>query len=106
MAALATGDVGPLRVASVALGGGLFLISDATIILGEQLATSPRQEVVLSGIVMATYAAALALLVHGLRDEPLRVTHEPRGTPRDHPRDHRGRLGRVLPDVHRDRRGR
>ncbi|KGN42330.1 lysoplasmalogenase family protein [Knoellia aerolata] len=81
MAALATSDVvAPRGRRAVVLGGGLFLISDATIILGEQLATSSRQEVVVSGIVMATYAAALALLVHGLRDEPLHVTHEPRGT--------------------------
>ncbi|GGB78911.1 hypothetical protein N798_01840 [Knoellia flava TL1] len=54
---------------TVALGGGLFLLSDATIILGEHLVKTPRQRAVVSGIVMSTYAAALALLVHGLRDE-------------------------------------
>ncbi|MFW5473453.1 lysoplasmalogenase family protein [Knoellia sp. CPCC 206450] len=55
---------------TVAVGGGLFLLSDATIVLGEHLAKTPRQRAVGSGIVMSTYAAALALLVHGLRDEP------------------------------------
>ncbi|MDT0212809.1 lysoplasmalogenase family protein [Rothia sp. ARF10] len=59
------------RRRTVALGGGLFLVSDATIILGEHLAKTPRQRAVVSGIVMTTYAAALALLVHGLRDEPV-----------------------------------
>lgn len=72
MAALATGDGRALRRRrAVALGGGLFLLSDATIIVGEHLARSARQEAAVSGVVMATYAAALALLVHGLRDEPL-----------------------------------
>lgn len=64
---------------TVALGGGLFLLSDATIIAGEHLAKSPRQEAVVSGIVMTTYAAALALLVHGLRDEPLDPPHPREG---------------------------
>ena len=71
VATLAASDgSGPHRRRSVALGGGLFLLSDATIILGDQLARSARQRAVVSGTVMATYAAALALLVHGLRDEP------------------------------------
>lgn len=60
-------------------GGGLFLLSDATIILGERLAKSPRQRTLVSGTILATYAAALALLVHGLRDEP--------GHPADVPED-------------------
>ncbi|KGN37861.1 lysoplasmalogenase family protein [Knoellia subterranea] len=58
------------RRRSVAVGGGLFLLSDAAIIVGEHLAKTPRQQAVASGIVMSTYAAALALLVHGLRDSP------------------------------------
>ena len=82
MAALATSNgVSPRRRRSVAIGGGLFLLSDATIIVGEHLAKTPRQEAVVSGIVMSTYAAALALLVHGLRDEPMAPTHAPEGTP-------------------------
>lgn len=55
---------------SVGWGGALFLLSDATIIVGEHVAKTPRQRAVVSGTIMATYAAALALLVHGLRDEP------------------------------------
>lgn len=60
------------RRRAVTWGGGLFLLSDATIIVGEHLAKTARQRAVASGIVMSTYAAALALLVHGLRDEPAR----------------------------------
>ena len=55
---------------TLAWGGGLFLLSDATIIIGERLARSPRQQALVSGTILATYAGALALLVHGLRDEP------------------------------------
>ncbi|CAN7281197.1 lysoplasmalogenase family protein [Knoellia sp. LjRoot47] len=66
MAALATSS----GRRSVGWGGALFLLSDATIIVGEHVAKTPRQRAVVSGTIMATYAAALALLVHGLRDEP------------------------------------
>jgi len=65
---------------SLALGGGLFLLSDATIILGEHLAKTPRQQVLVSGTILATYAAALALLVHGLRDAPEPLTDVPEDT--------------------------
>ena len=76
MAALAAGDgEPPRRRRSVALGGALFLLSDATIIVGTRVATSARHRAAVSGIVMATYAAALALLVHGLRDDPLHPVH-------------------------------
>lgn len=61
------------RRRSVALGGGLFLVSDAAIIVGEHVATTPRQRAVASGIVLSTYTAALALLVHGIRDAPRTV---------------------------------
>lgn len=75
MAALALGDrSGPLRRRSVALGGALFLLSDATIILGDHVAGSPGRRAVASGVVLSTYAVALALLVHGLRDEPAPLT--------------------------------
>lgn len=71
MSALALSDGAPARRRrSVALGGGLFLVSDAAIIVGEHVAKTPRQRAVVSGIVLSTYTAALALLVHGLRDEP------------------------------------
>jgi uncharacterized membrane protein YhhN len=62
-------------------GGGLFLLSDATIIVGEHLAKTPRQRALVSGTIMATYAAALALLVHGLRDEPHHLPDFPEATP-------------------------
>ena len=75
MSALAMSDGGsPRRRRSVALGGGLFLVSDAAIIVGEHVAKTPRHRAVVSGIVLSTYTAALALLVHGLRDEPRTVT--------------------------------
>lgn len=75
MSALSMSDGGsPRRRRSVALGGGLFLVSDAAIIVGEHVAKSPRHRAVVSGIVLSTYTAALALLVHGLRDEPPTVT--------------------------------
>ena len=71
MAALALGDGGePRHRPPVALGGGYFLVSDAAIIIGEHLARTPAQRAIASGIVLSTYTAALALLVHGLRDEP------------------------------------
>lgn len=72
MAALSIGDGGSPRNRRIAaLGGGLFLLSDATIIIGEHLSTTPARKAVVSGIVLSTYTAALALLVHGLRDEPV-----------------------------------
>ncbi len=75
MSTLAMSDGGsPRRRRSVALGGGLFLVSDAAIIVGEHVAKTPRHRAVVSGIVLSTYTAALALLVHGLRDEPRTVT--------------------------------
>lgn len=49
------------------------LVSDAAIIVGEHVAKTPRQRAVVSGMVLSTYSAALALLVHGLRDEPRTV---------------------------------
>lgn len=71
MSALALGEGGsPRHRRAVALGGGLFLASDAAIIVGEHVARTPRQRAVVSGIVLSTYTAALALLVHGLRNEP------------------------------------
>ncbi|MFC7485822.1 lysoplasmalogenase family protein [Knoellia sp. CPCC 206453] len=71
MSALSLSDGGsPRRRRSVALGGGLFLVSDAAIIVGEHLAKTPRHRAMVSGIVLSTYTAALALLVHGLRDAP------------------------------------
>ncbi|WP_353951595.1 lysoplasmalogenase family protein [Knoellia sp. S7-12] len=74
MSAVSLSDGGsPRRRRSVALGGGLFLVSDAAIIVGEHVAKTPRQRAVVSGIVLSTYTAALALLVHGLRDEPRTV---------------------------------
>lgn len=74
MSALSLSDGGgPRRRRSVALGGGLFLVSDAAIVVGEHVAKTPRQRAVVSGIVLSTYTAALALLVHGLRDEPRTV---------------------------------
>jgi len=65
---------------SLVWGGGLFLLSDATILVGEHLAKTPRQQALVSGSILATYAAALALLVHGLRDEPVHPDHVPEDT--------------------------
>ena len=62
---------------SLVWGGGLFLLSDATILVGEHLVKGRRQRAVVSGTILATYAAALALLVHGLRDEPLHLDPVP-----------------------------
>jgi hypothetical protein len=79
MAALSAGEGGsPRRRRSVALGGGLFLLSDAAIVVGAHVGTSARRRAAVSGFVMATYAAALALLVHGLRDSPLLSVHPDR----------------------------
>ena len=72
MSALAMGEGGaPRHRRAVAAGGGLFLLSDAAIILGDRFATTPRQRMLASGIVLSTYTAALGLLVHGLRNDPL-----------------------------------
>ncbi|NYF99355.1 lysoplasmalogenase family protein [Janibacter cremeus] len=69
MSALAMGEGGPPRPRrGVALGGALFLLSDAAIIVGQQYATTPRRRMVADGVILSTYTAALALLVHGLRD--------------------------------------
>lgn len=81
MAALATSS----GRRSVGWGGALFQLSDATILVGERVAKTPRQEAVVSGIVMSTYAAALALLVHGLRDEPLHPANSPEDVLHEHP---------------------
>ncbi|WP_114203329.1 lysoplasmalogenase family protein [Janibacter anophelis] len=70
MSALAMGDGQRARNGrAVALGGALFLVSDAAIILGQQYASTPRAQAISSGAILSTYTAALALLVHGLRDE-------------------------------------
>lgn len=70
MSALAMGDGERAHNGrAVALGGALFLVSDAAIILGQQYANTPRARAISSGIILSTYTAALALLVHGLRDE-------------------------------------
>lgn len=70
MSALAMGEGGSPRARrGVALGGGLFLLSDAAIIVGQQYATTPARRAVADGAILATYTAALGLLIHGLRDE-------------------------------------
>ena len=70
MSALALGEGGSPRARhGVALGGALFLVSDAAIIIGQQYATTPGRRAVADGVILSTYTAALALLVHGLRDE-------------------------------------
>lgn len=70
MSALATGDGERTRNGrAVALGGALFLVSDAAIILGQEYASTPQAQAISSGVILSTYTAALALLVHGLRDE-------------------------------------
>ena len=69
MAALAMSDSSaPRHRRLAALGGGLFLLSDAAIIVGEHLATTPTRKAAASGLVLSTYTAALALLVHSLRN--------------------------------------
>lgn len=71
MSALAMGEGGSPRARrGVALGGALFLLSDAAIIVGQQYATTPVRRAVADGVVLSTYTTALALLVHGLRDDP------------------------------------
>lgn len=70
MSALAMGDGGRARNGrEIALGGALFLVSDAAIIVGQRFAKTPGAQAISSGVVLSTYTAALALLVHGLRDE-------------------------------------
>ena len=70
MAALAMGDgERPRNGRAVALGGALFLVSDAAIIVGQQYAKTPRAQAISSAVILSTYTAALGLLVHGLRDE-------------------------------------
>lgn len=53
---------------AIALGGALFLVSDAAIIVGQRFAKTPAAQSISSGVILSTYTAALALLVHGLRD--------------------------------------
>lgn len=70
MSALAMGEgSSPRHGRTIALGGVLFLLSDAAIIVGQQMAKTPRAQAISSVVVMSTYTAALALLVHGLSDE-------------------------------------
>ena len=70
MSALAMGDgERPRNGRAVALGGALFLVSDAAIIVGQQYAKTPRTQAISSAVILSTYTAALGLLVHGLRDE-------------------------------------
>lgn len=70
MSALAMGDgERPRNGRAVALGGALFLVSDAAIIVGQQYAKTPRAQAISSAVILSTYTAALGLLVHGLRDE-------------------------------------
>lgn len=70
MSALAMGEGGSPRARrGVALGGALFLLSDAAIIVGQQYATTPARRAIADGVILSTYTAALALLVHGLRDD-------------------------------------
>ncbi len=71
MSALAMGEGGgPRARRGVAWGGALFLLSDAAIIVSQQYATTPGRKVLADGVVLSTYTAALALLVHGLREAP------------------------------------
>ena len=71
MSALAMGEGSSPRAGrAIALGGGLFLLSDAAIILGQSYADGPARRMVADGVILATYTAALALLVHGLREDP------------------------------------
>lgn len=56
---------GPGR--AIALGGALFLLSDAAIIVGERFADTPTRRALADGLILSTYTAALGLLVHGLR---------------------------------------
>ncbi len=71
MSALAMGEGSSPRAGrAIALGGALFLLSDAAIIIGESVAGTPAGRAVAEGVILSTYTAALALLVHGLREEP------------------------------------
>lgn len=71
MSALAMSEgSSPRHGRTIALGGALFLVSDAAIIVGERFASTPRAQAIASGVILSTYTAALALLVQGLRDEP------------------------------------
>lgn len=75
MAALAMSDgTAAHRRRSVLAGGALFLLSDAAIIVSERWATKPGGKALASGVILSTYTAALALLVHGLRDAPTDAT--------------------------------
>lgn len=70
MSALAMGDGERAHNGrAVALGGALFLLSDAAIIVGQRFAKTPGAQSLSSGVILSAYTAALALLVHGLRDE-------------------------------------
>ena len=71
--AMSEGEASPAR-RGVAIGGALFLLSDAAIIVGEHYATTPRAQAISSAVILSTYTAALALLVHGLRDHRPIVT--------------------------------
>lgn len=69
MSALAMGEGrSPRARRGVALGGALFLLSDAAIIVGQEYATTPGRRALADGVILSTYTAALALLVHSLRD--------------------------------------
>lgn len=71
MSALAMGEGGSPRAGrTISLGGALFLLSDAAIIVGRRFADTPAKRAVTDGVVLSTYTAALALLVHGLREDP------------------------------------
>lgn len=71
MSALAMGEGSSPRAGRpIALGGGLFLLSDAAIIVGQRFADTPGKRALADGVVLSTYTAALALLVHGLREDP------------------------------------
>lgn len=71
MSALAMGEGSSPRAGrAIALGGALFLLSDAAIIVGQRFADTPVKRALADGVILSTYTAALALLVHGLREEP------------------------------------
>lgn len=71
MSALAMGEGSSPRAGrAIALGGGLFLLSDAAIIVGQRFADTPGSRALADGVILSTYTAALALLVHGLREDP------------------------------------
>lgn len=71
MSALAMGEGSSPRAGrALALGGALFLLSDAAIIVGQSFADTPTKRAIADAAILSTYTAALALLVHGLREEP------------------------------------